>query len=146
MTSAIVRTREGRINSDDPVRVGFPAGSVTAKRLEIRQKVREVTFVDEVVARLVPPHRKTPADRPQPAAAPARPHSERCSGRSDGPVDITSARLDIQDTRQEGAIFTGNVRAAQAGAALETPEMTVFYEGGSGMPGAKPRQATQAAS
>jgi lipopolysaccharide transport protein LptA len=131
LTSAIVRTREGRINSDDPVRVGFPAGSVTAKRLEIRQKLREVTFVDEVVARLVP-STKAPAD---PSAAKPK-GTAALLGSSDGPVEITAARLDIQDLDKR-AIFTGNVRAVQAGAALETPEITAFYEGGSGMPGAQ---------
>ena len=131
LTSAIVRTREGRINSDDPVRVGFPAGSVTAKRLEIRQKLREVTFVEEVVARLVPSP-KAPAD-----TSAAKPKGTAALlGSSDGPVEITSARLDIQDLDKR-AIFTGNVRAVQAGAALETPEITAFYEGGSGMPGAQ---------
>lgn len=129
LTSATVRTREGRINSDEPVRVGFPAGSVTAKHLEIRQKLREVTFVEEVVARLVPPT-KAPV---QPGAA--KPGGAAALlGTSEGPVDITAARLDIQDLDKR-AIFTGNVRAVQAGAALETPEITAFYEGGSGLPG-----------
>lgn len=136
LTSAIVRTREGRINSDDPVRVGFPAGSVTAKRLEIRQKLREVTFVEEVVARLVP-STKTPAD---PSAAKPK-GTAALLGSSDGPVEITSARLDIQDLDKR-AIFTGNVRAVQAGAAMETPEITAFYEGGSGMPGAQAASGT----
>ncbi len=131
LSSAIVRTREGRINSDEPVRVGFPAGAVTAKRLEIRQKLREVTFVEEVVARLVPPA-KAPAD---PAAAKPK-GAAALLGSSDGPVEITAARLDIQDLDKR-AIFTGNVRAVQAGSLLETPEITAFYEGGSGMPGAQ---------
>jgi LPS export ABC transporter protein LptC/lipopolysaccharide transport protein LptA len=131
LTSATVRTREGRINSDEPVRVGFPAGSVTAKHLEIRQKAREVTFVEEVVARLVPAA-KAPAD---PAAAKPK-GAAALLGSSDGPVEITAARLDIQDLDKR-AIFTGSVRATQAGAALETPEITAFYEGGSGMPGAQ---------
>ncbi len=130
LTTATVLTREGRINSDAPVSVGFPAGSVRARRLEIRQKVREVTFVDEVLARLVPPPRKA-AD----AAASAAPASAALFGASDGPVDITAARLDIQDNDKK-AIFTGNVRAAQVQSALETPEMTVLYEGGSGPGGA----------
>lgn len=131
LTSATVRTREGRINSDEPVRVGFAAGSVTAKHLEIRQKAREVTFVEEVVARLVPAA-KAPAD---PAAAKPK-GAAALLGSSDGPVEITAARLDIQDLDKR-AIFTGSVRATQAGAALETPEITAFYEGGSGMPGAQ---------
>ena len=131
LTSATVRTREGRINSDEPVRVGFPAGGVTAKRLEIRQKVREVTFVDEVVARLVPPTKS--ADAAADARAP-RTASTALMGSAEGPVDITASRLDIQDLDKR-AIFTGNVRAAQAGSTLETPEMTVFYNGGAALPG-----------
>ncbi len=132
LTSAVVRTKEGRINSDEPVRVGFPAGGVTAQRLEIRQKEREVTFVDEVVARLVPPAKSANAM----AAIPPSPASpgQALLGSSEGPVDITAARLDIQDLDKR-AIFTGNVRAVQAGAVMETPEMTVFYDGGSALPG-----------
>lgn len=131
LTSALVRTKEGRINSDEPVRVGFPAGGVTAKRLEIRQKEREVTFVDEVVARLVPPAKPASAGSgTTPPAAPA----QALLGSAEGPVDITAARLDIQDLDKR-AIFTGNVRATQAGAVMETPEMTVFYDGGSALPG-----------
>ncbi len=132
LTSAVVRAKEGRINSDEPVRVGFPAGGVTAKRLEIRQKEREVTFVDEVVARLVPPAKPAnaaAAATPSPAAP-----AQALLGSAEGPVDITAARLDIQDLDKR-AIFTGNVRAAQAGAVMETPEMTVFYDGGSALPG-----------
>lgn len=131
LTSAVVRTKEGRINSEEPVRVGFPAGGVTAKRLEIRQKEREVTFVDEVVARLVPPAKPATAAAATPSpAAPAH----ALLGSAEGPVDITAARLDIQDIDKR-AIFTGNVRAAQAGAVMQTPEMTVFYDGGSALPG-----------
>ncbi|MCU0733370.1 MAG: LPS export ABC transporter periplasmic protein LptC [Hyphomonas sp.] len=134
LTAATVLTREGRINSDEPVSVGFPAGSVRARRLEIRQKVREVTFVEEVVARLVPPPRKVADAAAAGAASPPSPTA--LFGASDGPVDITSARLDIQDNDKK-AIFTGNVRAAQAQSALETPEMTVLYDGGAG-PGGTP--------
>lgn len=141
LTSAVVRTRENRINSDEPVRVGFPAGAVTAKRLEIRQKLREVTFVDDVAARLVPPVKKQ--NDAASVAAPLAAGAPALLGTSNGPVDITAARLDIQDTDKH-AIFTGNVRAAQAGAALETPEMTVFYEGGSALPGAADASAGSA--
>jgi lipopolysaccharide transport protein LptA/LPS export ABC transporter protein LptC len=137
LTSATVRTKEQLINSNEPVKVGFPAGSVTAKRLEIRQKLREVTFVDEVVAKLVPPA-KTPEELAA-AAAQKKDAASQLLGSSGGPVDITSARLDIQDLDKK-AIFTGNVRAVQTGSALETPEMTVFYEGGSGLPGAQSGQ------
>lgn len=131
LTSAVVRTKEGRISSEEPVRVGFPAGGVTAKRLEIRQKLREVTFVDEVMARLVPPVK--PARAAATTTSPAAP-SQALLGSAEGPVDITAARLDIQDLDKR-AIFTGNVRAVQAGAVMETPEMTVFYDGGSALPG-----------
>ncbi len=138
LTSATVLTRQGRISSNDPVSVGFSAGSVKAKRLEIRQKVREVTFVDEVVARLVPPAR-APASGAVPgaAASTAIPAQASLLGASDGPVDITAARLDILDNEHK-AIFTGSVQASQAGATLATPEMTVYYEGGPAAGGASP--------
>lgn len=132
LTRALIQTREGRIASDEPVTVRFPAGTVASKRLEIRQKAREVTFVDEVVAQLKPPSRKsggTASGEAQNRQTPAA-----LIGASDAPVDITSARLDIQDLDKR-AIFTGNVRAVQAGSALDTPELTAFYEGGSALPG-----------
>jgi LPS export ABC transporter protein LptC len=122
LTSALVRPREGRINSDEPVRVGFPAGNVASKRLEIRQKEREVTFVEEVVAVLTPP--KKDGD----GGAAKAPATDTLMGSAEGPVNIEAARLDIMDLDKK-AIFTGNVRAVQAGSALRTPELTVNYEG-----------------
>ncbi len=123
LTSATVLTKEGLITSKEPVIVGFPAGTVRSRELTIRQKVREVTFLDEVVARLNPPARK-----PEEVAKAATTTASTLFGGSDGPVDITAARLDVQDAKKT-AIFTGNVQAAQAQAKLETPEMTVNYEG-----------------
>jgi lipopolysaccharide transport protein LptA/LPS export ABC transporter protein LptC len=135
LTSAVVRPRAGRINSDEPVKVGFPAGSIAAKHMEIRQKEREITFVEEVAAVLTPP-KKT-----ENAAAAKTPATGALLGSAEGPVDITAARLDIQDIDKR-AVFTGNVRAAQAGSMLETPELTAHYEGQSvGLPGAQPNEA-----
>ncbi|MGE5267800.1 MAG: LPS export ABC transporter periplasmic protein LptC, partial [Deltaproteobacteria bacterium] len=131
LTSAVVRPREGRINSDEPVRVGFPAGSVASKRLEIRQKEREVTFVEEVVAVLTPPRKDGDG------GAAKTPAADSLIGSAEGPVNIEAARLDILDLDKR-AVFTGNVRALQAGSALRTPELTVHYEGSTtALPGAQ---------
>lgn len=131
LTSAVVRPREGRINSDEPVSVGFPAGSVAAKRLEIRQKEREVTFVEDVLAILTPPEKHGDAGAARASAA------DPLIGSAEGPVNIEAARLDILDLDKR-AVFTGNVRAVQAGSALQTPELTVHYEGSTtALPGAQ---------
>jgi LPS export ABC transporter protein LptC/lipopolysaccharide transport protein LptA len=124
LTQARVLTKSGLITSKEPVRVGFPAGTVRSRELTIRQKEREVTFLKEVVARLNPPERK-PDDG---AAVAAQSAANPLFSGSQGPVDITAARLDVQDAKKI-AIFTGNVQAKQAEATLETPEMTVYYEG-----------------
>lgn len=130
LTSAFVRPREGRINSDEPVSVGFPAGSVAARHLEIRQKEREVTFVEDVVAVLTPPKKDAEAGGAKASAA------DPLIGSAEGPVNIQAARLDILDLDKR-AVFTGNVRAVQAGSALQTPELTVHYESNSAaFPGA----------
>ena len=62
-------------------------------------------------------------------AAAAKPAAAPLLGGGEGPIDITSNRLDIDDTGKT-AIFTGNVKAQQAGAALETAELQVKYAGG----------------
>lgn len=126
LASAAVNTKEGIVKSAKPVRVSFPGGTVTSKEMTIRQKSREVAFVDNVVAKLNPAAK--PATEAAPSAAVAS-DAPKLFGASDKPVDITSSRLDIHDA-DKVAIFTGDVRATQADAVLSTPEMTVSYTGG----------------
>lgn len=119
LTRATVRADEGVVTSKEPVRVEFPMGSIQALELALRQKVKEVAFVGAVQTRLNPPapDERTPAQKTQ-----------TLFGASHAPVEIASSRLDINDANKT-AIFTGNVTASQAGASLQTPEMTVVYAG-----------------
>ncbi|CAN0440112.1 unnamed protein product, partial [Phaeothamnion confervicola] len=59
---------------------------------------------------------------------------------SNGPINIEANRLDIDDTGKR-ALFTGTVRAQQAGSHLTTPELEVFYEGEGMMGGSAPKTA-----
>ncbi len=122
LTRATVLTKDGIVTSKEPVLVEFAAGTIEAKEMSLRQKAKEVTFVNAVHARLKPP---TPSATD--VAEPAQ-QAQKLFGGSSEPVDIVASRLDINDGKKT-AIFTGNVRASQAGAALQTPEMTVIYEG-----------------
>ena len=130
LSTAQIDIRGGIVRSKTPVKVSFPAGTITSNEMTLRQKAREITFVENVRASLKPPRdaASSASAQPPPAAA-----SEKLFGASDTPVDITAARLDIKDA-DKLAIFTGNVRAIQAGSVIETPEMTVTYSGGA-MPG-----------
>lgn len=142
LKTATVHSREGLITSKTPVSVSFPAGTITSHELTIRQKLREVTFVKNVVARLKPPP-ASPRTPPQSspgtppldagatgAASPAavRQATPKLFGATDQPVAIVASRLDVKDLDKQ-AIFTGNVRAEQASMALTAPELIVRYEG-----------------
>ncbi|MDX2307661.1 MAG: LPS export ABC transporter periplasmic protein LptC [Hyphomicrobium sp.] len=121
LATAHIDTKQGIVRSRQPVKVAFPAGTITSKEMTLRQKAREITFVNAVVAKLTPP-KDAAASQPV-AGAPAK-----LFGASDTPVDITASRLDIKDAEKK-AIFTGNVKASQAGSQLETPELAVTYSG-----------------
>lgn len=144
LTQATILTKEDLLTSDEPVTVAFPNGSVRSKKMTLRQKAREATFVEEVAVVLTPP-----ADEKSKAAA----SEDAPSGTGEsaalftpanGPIDIGAHRLDINDTGKT-ALFTGNVRAEQAGSALTTPELKVFYEG-EGMMGGAPAPAAAGAA
>lgn len=139
LTRATILTKEDLLTSDEPVQVEFPNGSVRSKRMTLRQKAREATFADEVVVVLTPP----PDDKPQAPAEDAQKAAAEGSALfapSNGPINIDAQRLDIDDTAKT-ALFTGAVRAEQAGSHLTTPELEVFYEGEGMMGGAAPKPA-----
>lgn len=145
MPNATVQTKESLLVSKDPVVVEFPAGTINAVGMTLRQKAREVTFASEVVAHLKPAK--------PPGAAEAAPEAKQAAdaaaaggmfGKSDAPLDVTSQRLDIQDNSKV-AIFTGAVKAKQGESALETPELSVSY-GTDVKPGADAGKAAAPAS
>jgi LPS export ABC transporter protein LptC/lipopolysaccharide transport protein LptA len=132
LTQATILTKEDLLTSNQPVLVEFPNGSVRSKQMTLRQKAREATFVEEVVVTLTPPQdEKKP---PQETAAPQSAEGALFTP-SNGPINIDANRLDIDDTGKR-AVFTGEVRAQQAGSNMTTPELEVFYEGEGMMGGA----------
>jgi LPS export ABC transporter protein LptC/lipopolysaccharide transport protein LptA len=124
LSRATILTDDNVIFSKEPVLVDMPSGTIRSNEMRLLNKSREIAFIDDVKAHLIPPKNEgAPAsDAAKPAAAPLL-------GGGEGPIDITSNRLDIDDTGKT-AIFTGNVKAQQAGAALETAELQVKYAGG----------------
>ncbi len=124
LTRATLNTKYNEMISLEPVAVEFTGGSVRANTMKLRHKEREVAFVDNVVARMVP---QKPASS-NTAAAAAATRGPQMFEASDAPLDITSSRLDIKDT-EKTAVFTGTVKAIQNDQTLLTPELTVTYDG-----------------
>jgi lipopolysaccharide transport protein LptA len=134
LTSATILTKDNVISSKEPVFVEMPSGTIRSNTMRLLNKSREIAFVGDVVANLVPP--KDDTKKPE---APASKSAAPLISGNGGPIDITANRLDIDDTGKT-ATFTGTVKAIQGEAALETAGLKVFYEGGNaadaGLPGA----------
>jgi LPS export ABC transporter protein LptC/lipopolysaccharide transport protein LptA len=159
LSRATVLNKQNIVTTKEPVVVEMPSGTIRSKEMTLHNKTREVTFLNAVQAHLIPapdkkptapagaapaaagappapgaipsatPPAATPAAPAPPAAAPTGPTSAvPMISASNGPIDVTSNRLDINDGSKV-AIFSGNVRAVQGGAALETAALTVIYEG-----------------
>ncbi len=132
LTRATILTNDNVIFSKEPVVVDMPSGTIRSNEMRMLNKSREIAFIDEVKAHLLPPKNDA-----APAAGAAKPAAPLIGG-GEGPIDITAGRLDIDDTGKT-ATFTGNVKAKQADAALETAELEVQYAGGdAGAAGAMP--------
>jgi lipopolysaccharide transport protein LptA/LPS export ABC transporter protein LptC len=125
LSRATIMTEENVIFSKEPVLVDMPSGTIRSNEMRLLNKTREIAFIDDVKAHLIPPKNEAPAA----GAAAAKPAAAPLLGGGEGPIDITSNRLDIDDTGKT-AIFTGNVKARQAGARLDTAELQVKYAGG----------------
>ena len=124
LSTATVQTKEGLVTSNEPVLVTMPTGQLRGNRMEMRQKSREVTFLDGVTARLVPEEK--PAGQQQ-VPATAAGQTPALLSASNQPVDVVSQRLDVDDNRKI-ATFRGNVKAVQGDATLVAPELEVHYE------------------
>lgn len=123
LTRATVLTADNVVVSKEPVVVDMPAGSIRSQQMTLHNKTRTVAFVDSVEAHLIP---KEP-----PAGAPAKAgptDGAPLISAANGPIDITSSRLDIDDAAKT-ATFSGRVRAVQGDAVLETNALEVQYEG-----------------
>ncbi len=126
LSSATILTNENIITSKEPVLVEMPTGTVRSNEMRILSKSREIAFVHDVKAHLVP-EKSDAAPAPQAANA-KKPAATPMFGGGQGPIDITSNRLDVDDTGKT-ATFTGNVKARQGDAAMETAALEVQYEG-----------------
>lgn len=124
LSRATILTKDNVIFSKEPVHVEMPSGTIRSNEMRLLNKSREIAFVGDVTANLVP----NKSDAGEAKAATAKPAAPLIGG-GEGPIDITSNRLDIDDTGKT-ATFAGSVKALQGEAALETAALQVFYEGG----------------
>ena len=126
LSTATIQTNDNIISSKEPVLVEMPSGTIRSNEMRILSKSREIAFVNDVKAHLVPAKPDAASEgAPKPAKQPATP----MFGGGEGPIDITANRLDIDDT-DKTATFTGNVKARQGDAAMATAALEVQYEGG----------------
>ncbi|MEQ1698032.1 MAG: LPS export ABC transporter periplasmic protein LptC [Hyphomicrobiaceae bacterium] len=124
---ATMHTKAGTLTSDAPVKVEMPTGVITANRLNLNQKTRDIAFADSVVAHLLPPAKPEAVGG---TAAPVAKGKELAAfGNANAPVDVTADRLDVHDNAKS-AQFSGNVRAVQGAAQIETNVLEIAYESG----------------
>jgi LPS export ABC transporter protein LptC/lipopolysaccharide transport protein LptA len=126
LSRATVFTKTNVIISKEPVEVSVPAGTIRSKEMTLLNKTHEATFLNDVVTHLVP-EKKTPTPAAADAAAKPAASATPMLSAGNGPIDVTSNRLDIDDVKKT-AIFTGHVRAVQADSTLETVGLQVEYE------------------
>lgn len=124
LSSATVMPKTSIVVSKEPVVVEMPAGKIRSNEMTIRNKTREVTFLDNVTAHLVPDKGDAGKTAEQAKSGSA---AVPIISAGNGPLDITANRLDVDDTKKV-AVFSGSVNAVQGGAALETATLQVVYE------------------
>lgn len=133
LSRATILTKENIIFSKEPVLVEMPSGTVRSNEMRLHNRSREVAFIGSVDAHLVPDQGEK-----KPEAAAAK-QAVPLLGGGKGPIEVTSNRLDIDDTGKT-ATFSGDVKAQQGDAVLETAGLDIFYAGGdpgtSALPGA----------
>lgn len=126
LTRATLNSKENILISKSPVAVQFSGGTINSNSMTLRHKAHELTFVDNVVARMIPP--KPAEEKAAAVVSAATGPGALMFKASDAPLDITSNRLDVKDN-DKTAIFTGSVKAVQNDQSLLTPELTVTYDG-----------------
>ena len=128
LKTASIKTKKKLITSNDPVQVEMATGSIKSNRLQIRQQTREVSFLDDVVARLRPQKKKPEVTAAgQAAGRKQNANGANPFGASDQPVDVYAKRLDVFDDKKI-AVFAGNVRAVQGETTLVTRELEIAYK------------------
>src|SRR5690606_33279161 len=103
LSRATILTNDNVIFSKEPVLVEMPTGTVRSNEMRILNKTREIAFIDDVRAHLVP--EKKDAAEKSADTAPAKSAAAPLIGGGDGPIDISANRLDIDDTGKT-ATFT----------------------------------------
>lgn len=130
LSRATILTNESLITSNEPVLVEMPTGTIRSNSMRLLSKTREIAFIDDVRAHLIPPKNQNADGATDEAARPdGAGGGAPLIGGGDAPIDINANRLDIDDTGKT-ATFTGNVHARQADAELQTAALEVYYEGG----------------
>jgi len=135
LSRATILTKDNVIFSKEPVLVEMPAGSIRSSEMRLLNKSREIAFIGDVAAHLKPNENGEQAAASAKSAAPL-------IGGGQGPIDVHANRLDIDDTGKT-ATFTGNVRAEQGEATLETAALEVRYVGGNTGTAALPGAGTK---
>ncbi len=126
LTQATIFLKDNRIVSNQPVAIDMKAGQIRANQMELLQSARQATFSNGVMTRLKP--------EPKPVGAVSKPQSNpatnapRMIGATDGPIDVASQRLLVDDAKKT-AVFVGDVVAKQGESSLRTPELQAFYDG-----------------
>lgn len=135
LSTATVLPKESVVVTKEPVVVELPAGTIRSNEMTMHNKTREVTFLDQVKAHLVP---EKSNDAGKPAAKPSASNDAvPIISAGNGPLDITANRLDVDDQKKT-AVFSGGVNAVQGGAALQTSTLEVVYDSKDDAAGAAP--------
>lgn len=119
LAAADIYFKDKRLTSASPVQIVMPNGKVRAKGLELLTEAKRVRFLADVTAHLTP----APTAGASPAAGAAAALMQ-----TDGPIDINSATLEIDDVGKT-AVFAGGVTALQPEATLTAKTLTVTYSG-----------------
>jgi lipopolysaccharide transport protein LptA/LPS export ABC transporter protein LptC len=137
LSRATIFTKDNVIVSKEPVLVEMPTGTVRSNEMRLHNKSREIAFIGSVDAHMVP-------NEAEPKAAPVAPAKQAVPllGGGKGPIEVTSNRLDIDDTAKT-AVFSGTVKAQQADAILETASLEILYAGGDPSTSALPGSGTK---
>ncbi len=136
LTQATIFLKDNRIVSNQPVAIDMKAGQIRANQMELLQSARQATFGNGVMTRLKP-EPKPPTATPKTPATQGSVAGPRMIGATDGPIDVASQTLFVDDAKKT-AVFVGDVVAKQGDASLRTPELQAFYDGAPvALPGAE---------
>ena len=106
LSRAMVYSKEHRIVSNHPVDVLMPTGTVRGASMTMRTDTKETNFVGNVRVHLVSAGQQAGASK---AATPVTPAFGRDSRQ---PVDVTSEKLYVNDTDQDGPVHGQRGRRA----------------------------------